>query len=352
MTHRPAALALALFASASLAQTYTVTELTSPPGTSRAFAQDLTDSGVALVVYEASGGGTRTYVWQNGTPTDLGVFQGMARNEGNSINESGAVAGYSWAATGFPTASWRWENGVFTNLGSIGGYSNSGGINDAGQITGWASTTTAGTGGSTVVFLHDGVSMKSMGLTPSAHYADASAINAKGRVVGSFVSQRRVSLTGAHIGDMAGGLHELPTLGGLGSNAVAINDVGKVVGTSETGAIGPDNRYLSHGFVWADGVMKDLGTLPGRTQSFAVGINNAGDITGGSYSDSFSLTERWAVLWPSGGGGPIDLNTRIPAGLGIRLTGAGPINASGQILASGVVGTETQWRAYLLTPVR
>jgi probable HAF family extracellular repeat protein len=259
------------------------------------------------------------------------------------------VAGSSWAATGFPAFAWRWENGIFTNLGSIGGYAIANGINEAGHTTGWASTTTAGFGGSTMAFLHDGVSMKRLGHTVSGDYTDADAINAQGQVVGSFISRRRVSLAGAYLGDPAGGLHELPTLGGLEANAIAINDAGQVVGSSQTGPL-VNNLFLRRACVWSDGVIRDLGTLPGQTQSVAVGINNAGDVVGTSFSDSFSAVDRWAVLWPQGGAA-VDLNTRIPAGSGVHLTGASDINASGGVLVGGLVTSETQTRAYLLTPV-
>jgi probable HAF family extracellular repeat protein len=343
-----------VFATAALsplaaAQNYIVTELTTPPGFSRAIPQDLTDSGRALVIYENSTGGTRTFLWDHGAPTDLGVFQGLARTEGNGVNESGIVIGSSWAATGFPAFAWKWQNGVFTNLGSIGGYANGGGINEGGQSVGWASTTTAGFGGSTMAFFHDGTSMKRLGHTASGHYTDASAVNAAGQTVGNFVSERRNSLDGAYLGDLAGGLHELPTLGGLGAFANAINDAGWVVGSSETGAADASGLYHLRAFLWADGVMKDLGTLPGQLQSGALGLNNGGDIVGVAYSDSSSSTNRWAVLWPKGGA-PIDLNTRIPPGSGVHLTGASDVNASGQVLASGVVGSETVFRAYLITP--
>src|SRR5262245_34229774 len=92
-------LAAAALTPACHAQSYTVTELPIPAGMLNALPQDLSDSGRALVIYEDSTGGTRTFIWHNGVPTDLGVFQGLARTEGNEINESGVVAGLSWAAT-------------------------------------------------------------------------------------------------------------------------------------------------------------------------------------------------------------------------------------------------------------
>ena len=343
-------LAAAALTAAGHAQTYTLTELTPPPGMTGGGPQDITEDGRALIIYEDSAGGTRTVIWQNGVPTDIGVFQGLGRTEGNSLSESGVVIGSSWSSTGFPAVAWRWQNGVFTSLGNIGGYANGGGGNEAGHATGWAMTSTSIFTASTQVFFHDGTVMKSLGNTASGDYSDGSGINALDQVVGSFISRRRVSLAGSHFGDPAGGLHELPTLGGLEGHANAINDAGQVVGSSDTGAIGPNSRYLRHAFVWADGVTKDLGTLPGDTESVAIGLNNAGDIVGDSFSDSFTIATFKAVLWPQGGTA-VDLNTRIPAGSGVQLTFANAINGSGHVLASGLPTGQTQTLPYLLTPV-
>src|SRR6266702_3218159 len=68
---------------------------------------------------------------------------------------------------------------------------------------------------------------------------------------------------------------DLGTLGGGFAEARAINDVGQVVGLSETAA------GEQHAFVWtAAGGMKDLGTL-GGTFSRAFAINHLGHVAGG-----------------------------------------------------------------------
>ena len=80
---------------------------------------------------------------------------------------------------------------------------------------------------------------------------------------------------------------DLGTLGGTFSFAVAINDLGQVVGssTTTTGEI--------HAFRWQAGVMTDLGTL-GGTSSEAHAINGRGRIVGHSETAA-GVTH--AVLW-------------------------------------------------------
>ena len=86
---------------------------------------------------------------------------------------------------------------------------------------------------------------------------------------------------------------DLGTLGGGFAEARAINDVGQVVGLSETAA------GEQHAFVWtAAGGMKDLGTL-GGTFSRAFAINHLGHVAGVSELPS---GERRPFLWTPAGG--------------------------------------------------
>jgi len=70
---------------------------------------------------------------------------------------------------------------------------------------------------------------------------------------------------------------ELGTLGGSASSARGINDAGVIVG----GALTADDRD-HHGFVFAQGVMRDLNALVDRRLGWeiihALGINNRGEI--------------------------------------------------------------------------
>jgi probable HAF family extracellular repeat protein len=83
-------------------------------------------------------------------------------------------------------------------------------------------------------------------------------------------------------------MQDLGTLGGAGSNAVAINDLGQVTGDADTSA------GLQHAFRWTTfGGMRDLGTLGGA------GSNAVGSTTRARSPET--LTPPPASNTPSGG---------------------------------------------------
>jgi probable HAF family extracellular repeat protein len=83
-----------------------------------------------------------------------------------------------------------------------------------------------------------------------------------------------------------GVMTDLGTLGAGQSEAWAINNAGQITGYSGT----PQGE---HAFLWEDGTMTDLGTLGGK-ESFAYAINNRGQMVGASYTASH---EEHACLW-------------------------------------------------------
>jgi probable HAF family extracellular repeat protein len=80
---------------------------------------------------------------------------------------------------------------------------------------------------------------------------------------------------------------DLGTLGGPMSGATGINDAGEIVG----GSARSDGTY--HAFVWRPGSLIDLGSLPGHAISHAWGINAGGDIAGYSVAPWASRATLW-----------------------------------------------------------
>jgi probable HAF family extracellular repeat protein len=90
---------------------------------------------------------------------------------------------------------------------------------------------------------------------------------------------------------------DLGTLGGPGSSALALNNMGIVVGISST----RDEPGVSRAFRWSEGSMIDLGTLGGPSAE-AFDINDSGQITGrAETADSIRFNETFhAFRWEDG----------------------------------------------------
>ncbi len=89
-------------------------------------------------------------------------------------------------------------------------------------------------------------------------------------------------------------LSNLDTLGGNASFALGLNERGEVVGTSRTTSA--SRRQLA--FRWRDGLMTNLGSLPGSTFSRAFEINARGSAVGEAFTPSPERSR--AVLWENG----------------------------------------------------
>jgi probable HAF family extracellular repeat protein len=169
------------------------------------------------------------------------------------------------------------RQGPMLDLGTLGGASSVAyGINNRGQVVGVASTTT----GEGHAFLWSGGLMQDLGTLGGAGSV-ATAINDLGQVVGN--SRTAGGESHAFLWQ-SGRMTDLGTLGGVGfsglpsSTASAINNLGQVVGQTTTEEGDPGYRA----FLWSDGEMSDLGTLPGDNYSDASGVNDLGEVVGSS----------------------------------------------------------------------
>ena len=114
---------------------------------------------------------------------------------------------------------------------------------------------------------------------------------------------------------------DLGSLGGVRSAAFALNDRGQVVGNSTT-ATGE-----THAFRWQDGVMTDLGVLPGGTYSTAVDVNEAGAV---AVNANTAEGDQRAAVWRNG------RLRMLPALPGGTYTTATALNDRNQVLGTSM----------------
>jgi probable HAF family extracellular repeat protein len=124
---------------------------------------------------------------------------------------------------------------------------------------------------------------------------------------------------------------------GGGSYALDINDLGQVVGTADTKYRDEEGDPIYHAFLWQNGVLQDIGTLGACSR--AMSINARGQIVGTSWVNS---GECYAFLWQSG-------KMRSLGSLGgtHRSSWAGGINEAGQVVGATSVAGRQSWYPFL-----
>ena len=176
-----------------------------------------------------------------------------------------------------------------TDLGVLPGtqYSAPYAINNAGQVVGFSGSR---------AFIWDAENgMRDLGVLPGASWSIAYGINNKGQVVGS--SGKR-----AFIWDAENGMRDLGVLPGHPSSVARdINDQGHVVGYGEKNSTGTNGNSITprgRAFLWdVENGMRDLGVPSEGGFSYAIGINDAGQIVGdGDLSASYG-----PILWNESG---------------------------------------------------
>jgi len=161
-------------------------------------------------------------------------------------------------------------------------------------------------------------------------------------------------------------LIDLGTLGGpnsfLNGDSRVLNSGGAAAGIADTSVYDPNcGCYVDHAFRWRNGVMTDLGTLPGGANSIANSINSGGAVAGWSengFVDPLSGIPAFvATVWNHG-------QVRDLGTLGGSFSGAIGVNDRGEaagfaantildpdgfstLLLFGVSVPTTQWHAAL-----
>jgi probable HAF family extracellular repeat protein len=121
---------------------------------------------------------------------------------------------------------------------------------------------------------------------------------------------------------------------------LAINNAGQVVGMSDL-----PGDTATHAFFWQNGVMTDLGTLPGDVFAAANDINSKGQVVGASCDVNSNCR---AFLWENGV--MTDLNTLVAPGSSLYLTWGGGLNDSGEIAGTGFDPSTGESPAFLAIP--
>lgn len=200
------------------------------------------------------------------TFVDLGELRPGGQSFGIAVNDRDMVAGYAGAPSGAMHGI-LWQDGVLHDLGVPPGAAEVfvTDMNADGRILG---ETIDG----------DAVTWKDGTWTFVGLRADVAAINRHGAIAGTTFNggvERAFVLRD-------GVLTELGTLdGGIASRATAMNDAAHVVGRASV------SQDIAHAFLWANGDMRDLGTL-GRRSSFATAINNRDVVVGVASDDDRS----------------------------------------------------------------
>jgi probable HAF family extracellular repeat protein len=262
------------------------------------------------------------FEWSNGTMTDLGTLGGNF-SQGVAINGSGEVVGGSAPRNpGFDGAFLSNGHGMHQLSAPAVAY----GINDSGQIVGQCRDSmllqsyacVISSNGAITALPESNPNIECLeintipGITPAAV-----AINNNGQVLGNCFGGAVVWTNNTPT--------VLPTLGGGSATGTAINNLGQVVGTSNTSTGAED------GFLWSNGTMTDLGS------NFSpASINDSGVIVGGAFVYSNGTLQN--------------LNNLIPAGSPYQIESATGINDNGQIVANATATATGQTHALLLNP--
>lgn len=274
----------------------------------------------------------RAILWQRGATIDLGPLPGGFTSMAQGINNRGQIVGGARLESTDDLRVFHaaiWNDRAITPLEELpeARESMAFAINALGQAVGYSD---APGGRRPVVWIGGEVSPL------SSDVGEAQDINNRGQVVGtvgtSAVRWELGTSGDTLLGDLPGGADS--------STAFAINQTGQIVGQGSA-ADGV------HAFLWSNGIMIDLGVLPGSETSRAFDINDRGQVVGTSRDGGIAANR--AFLWENGE--MFDLNALVDDLDGWLLLSAQAINNRGQIVGQAFSADLSEFHAFLLTPV-
>ncbi len=299
-----------------LSVSYSIADLGTLSGYADSEATAINDKGQVVGWAKTASGVEHAFLYSNGKMTDLGTLPAYSDSGATAINDSGEVVGWAKTSGGSEDA-FLYQNGTMTDLGAGCAY----GINDSGQVVGAAGF--LGSGQSyNYAFLYSNGKMTDLGTLSGFLSSVATSINASAQVAGYATTASGETDPFLYSNGTMTDLNPHPVgwVGGGNSFAYGINDSGQVVGVADH--LGSAQIY-SDAFLYSNGKMTDLGTLPGGNDSYAYGINDTGQVAG--YADTASGDEH-AFLYSNGT--MTDLGT-LPGGNDSYAYG---INDSGQVV--------------------
>ncbi len=314
---------------------YSAVDLGAPEGFDSVVPVALNNNGVA-VVGATSAGATGVFIVENGTFTRVGEPDEAAYP--SSINDANQVGGWIESASdgSSPTSSIpvmmtadgqvempgdRIEGRVFA-------------VGADGRAVGEAAVDEAHAARRAVIWVDQEVS--ELKGTPDGGSSAAQDLNALGQIVG-WVGADDGSQRKAVIFSLEDDPVELGTLGGSLSEAIAISELGTIVGNSSTS----DEQAELAGdgtaaFSWSDGSMTALHTLENQAWSAASDVNSFGLVAGtvGLSAPATASAATTAVVWAPDA--VLDLNLIVEPVEGLTLTAGVAINELGQVLCAAL----------------
>lgn len=253
---------------------------------------DINANGLAVGWRNTIGVGERAISWQNGVFADLGTLGG-GFSRAYQVNSAGVIVGEASNEFGFirPVV---WVNGAIRELPALdptnAGFGVARAINERGDVVGNDSrsfTTRA------ALWPADG-GVVDIGMLPTADFGWATGINNHGHVFGQSIyfadfSRRAMKWVDGVLTEVQMPPRAFPAGGNIATGRM-FNDLGEFLGE-----ITDFTANTQHSLVFRDNAFHTLPFLPGAfiPFSWAFGMNQRGDIAGGSYAQF----DVHAVVW-------------------------------------------------------